>query len=77
MRGERWEQIRLAAFEGYCLPLDIPIAQVTAQQSTAMRITLYASGQKSSSIAWSNVHGHCAGKVDLRSPVSNAADVIA
>jgi len=28
-RGARWEQVRLAAFEGYRLPLDTPIGQVT------------------------------------------------
>jgi len=36
-RGERWEQVRLAAFEGYCLPLDSPIGQVTAQQVADFR----------------------------------------
>jgi len=36
-RGERWEQIRLAAFEGYSLPLDTPIGQVTAQHVAGFR----------------------------------------
>jgi len=36
-RGARWEQIRLAAFEGYCLPLDLPVVQVTAQHIADFR----------------------------------------
>ncbi|WPL79543.1 site-specific integrase [Bordetella hinzii] len=36
-RGERWEQIRLAAFEGYRLPLDLPIGRVTAQHIATFR----------------------------------------
>jgi len=36
-RGERWEQIRLAAFEGYRLPLDLPIGRVTAQHVATFR----------------------------------------
>jgi len=36
-RGERWEQIRLSAFESYCLPLDTPIAQVTSQHIADFR----------------------------------------
>lgn len=38
-RGERWEQIRLAAFEGYRLPLDMPIGRVTAQHIADFRDT--------------------------------------
>ncbi|WP_312993334.1 integrase [Achromobacter animicus] len=36
-RGERWEQIRLAAFEGYRLPLDVPLGGVTAQHIADFR----------------------------------------
>ena len=36
-RGARWEQIRLAAFEGYRLPIDLPIARVTAQHVATFR----------------------------------------
>ncbi len=36
-RGERWEQIRLAAFEGHKLPLDAPIADVTPQHIADFR----------------------------------------
>lgn len=36
-RGERWEQIRLAAFEGYKLPLDKPLIHVTAQDIADFR----------------------------------------
>jgi len=36
-RGERWEQIRLAAFEGYNLPLDLPVGQVTPQHVAGFR----------------------------------------
>jgi len=36
-RGERWEQVRLAAFEGYRLPLDLPVGQVTAQHVADFR----------------------------------------
>jgi len=36
-RGERWEQIRLAAFERDNLPLDTPIGQVTAQHVADFR----------------------------------------
>ncbi len=36
-KGERWEQVRLAAFESYELPLDLPISKVTAQHVAAFR----------------------------------------
>lgn len=36
-RGERWEQIRLAAFEDYPLPLDAKIADITASDIAAFR----------------------------------------
>lgn len=36
-KGERWEQVRLAAFESYLLPLDLPISKVTAQHAAAFR----------------------------------------
>lgn len=38
-RGARWEEIRLAAFEKpeYRLPLDLPIARVTAQHAATFR----------------------------------------
>jgi integrase len=36
-RGERWEQIRLAAFEGYLLPLDLPMSKVNTQHIAAFR----------------------------------------
>jgi len=36
-RGERWEQIRLSAFESYHLPLDAPIAKVTPQHIADFR----------------------------------------
>lgn len=36
-RGDRWEQVRLIAFEGYNLPLDKPIGQVTAQDIADFR----------------------------------------
>lgn len=37
-RGERWEQIRLAAMEGHeCLPITLPIGQVTAQHLARWR----------------------------------------
>jgi len=36
-RGRRWEQIRLMAFERDALPLDLPIAQVTAQHLADFR----------------------------------------
>lgn len=36
-RGERWEQIRLAAFESYRLPINLPISKVTAQHIADFR----------------------------------------
>jgi integrase len=36
-RGERWEQIRLAAFETYHLPVDLLISKVTAQHIADFR----------------------------------------
>lgn len=36
-KGERWEQVRLAAFESYKLPLDLPMPKVTAQHVAAFR----------------------------------------
>ncbi|MCS3504973.1 site-specific integrase [Achromobacter sp. JUb104] len=36
-KGERWEQVRLAAFESYLLPLDLPISKVTPQHVAAFR----------------------------------------
>lgn len=36
-RGERWEQVRLSAFESYRLPLDMPLAQVTTQHVADFR----------------------------------------
>ncbi|MER1940610.1 site-specific integrase [Castellaniella sp. FW104-16D08] len=36
-RGERWEQVRLAAFEGYPLPLDTPLGKVTTQHIADFR----------------------------------------
>lgn len=36
-KGERWEQIRLAAFEGYKLPSNKPILHVTAQDIADFR----------------------------------------
>ncbi|MFU2052873.1 tyrosine-type recombinase/integrase [Bordetella hinzii] len=36
-RGERWEQIRLSAFESYRLPVDLPILNVTAQHIADFR----------------------------------------
>lgn len=36
-RGERWEQVRLSAFEGYALPLDAPLLHVTAQDIADFR----------------------------------------
>lgn len=36
-RGARWEEVRLAAFEGYKLPLDTPIGRVTAQHIADFR----------------------------------------
>ncbi|WP_322997155.1 site-specific integrase [Castellaniella sp.] len=36
-RGERWEQIRLAAFESYRLPLDEAIGRVTSQHVADFR----------------------------------------
>lgn len=36
-KGERWEQIRLAAFEGYFLPVDSPLAKVGSQHIAAFR----------------------------------------
>lgn len=36
-RGERWEQIRLAAFESYRLPLDLPIGRVTPMHIAEFR----------------------------------------
>ncbi|MBO9329243.1 tyrosine-type recombinase/integrase [Achromobacter xylosoxidans] len=36
-KGERWEQVRLSAFESYELPLDLPISKVTAQHVGAFR----------------------------------------
>jgi len=36
-RGARWEQLRLRAFESYALPLDAPIAKLTAQQVATFR----------------------------------------
>jgi len=36
-RGARWEQLRLRAFEGYRLPLDVPMGRVTAQHIADFR----------------------------------------
>lgn len=36
-RGERWEQVRLSAFESYKLPLDKPVLHVTAQDIADFR----------------------------------------
>lgn len=36
-RGERWEQVRLSAFEGYVLPLDKPLAHITPQDIAHFR----------------------------------------
>lgn len=36
-RGERLEQVRLAAFESYLLPLNLPISKVTSQHVAAFR----------------------------------------
>lgn len=36
-KGERWEQVRLAAFESYLLPLDLPVSKVTPQHIAAFR----------------------------------------
>jgi len=36
-RGARFEQLRLTAFENYKLPLDMPIAKVTAQHIAGFR----------------------------------------
>lgn len=36
-KGERWEQVRLAAFESYELPLDLAISKVTAKHIGAFR----------------------------------------
>jgi integrase len=36
-RGERWEQVRLSAFEGYKLPLDAPLIEITAQNIADFR----------------------------------------
>lgn len=36
-RGARWEEVRLAAFEGYLLPLDLPISKVTPQHIALFR----------------------------------------
>lgn len=36
-RGERWEQVRLAAFESYLLPLDKPIGDVTPDDMARFR----------------------------------------
>jgi integrase len=36
-RGERWEQVRLAAFEGYLLPMDKMMADITAADIALFR----------------------------------------
>lgn len=36
-KGERWEQVRLSAFESYLLPLDLAISKVTPQHVAAFR----------------------------------------
>lgn len=36
-RGARWEEVRLAAFEGYLLPLDSPIGKVTPEHMALFR----------------------------------------
>lgn len=36
-RGERWEQVRLSAFESYKLPLDTPLIEITAQDIADFR----------------------------------------
>lgn len=36
-KGERWEQVRLSAFESYELPLNLPMSKVTAQHIAAFR----------------------------------------
>lgn len=36
-RGERWEQIRLAAFENYLLPLEVPLIHITPQHIADFR----------------------------------------
>ncbi|MGB3742724.1 MAG: site-specific integrase [Castellaniella sp.] len=41
-RGAHWEQVRLAAFEGYHLPLDAYLADVTAQDIAEFRDTRLA-----------------------------------
>jgi integrase len=36
-KGERWEQVRLSAFESYLLPLESPMSKVTAEHIAAFR----------------------------------------
>jgi integrase len=36
-RGAHWEIVRLAAFEGYCLPLDTPMGAITGQHIAEFR----------------------------------------
>lgn len=36
-KGERWEQVRLSAFESYLLPLELPISEVMAQHVAAFQ----------------------------------------
>lgn len=36
-KGERWERVRLSAFEFYQLPLDIPLSKVTTQHLATFR----------------------------------------
>lgn len=36
-RGARWEEVRLAAFENYTLPLDLPLSKVNATHVAAFR----------------------------------------
>lgn len=80
-RGSRWEEVRLAAFEGYKLPLDLPIGRVTAQHIADFRdsrgakvgpaavlreITLLSSVFQTAKLEWGWVDGNpCR---DIRKP---------
>lgn len=82
-RGERWEAVRLAAFEGYQLPLDTQIARVTAQHIATFRdsrrakvgpasvlreLTLLSSVFQTAKLEWGWVeHNPCR---DIRKPPS-------
>jgi len=82
-RGERWEAVRLAAFEGYQLPLDTQIARITAQHIAIFRdsrrakvgpasvlreLTLLSSVFQTAKLEWGWVeHNPCR---DIRKPPS-------